>query len=68
MKPKAPIVEGEIPSPDKQPKGCPFHTRCPHAFALCESAVPEAFWLDADHFARCHLVGAGRRVIGRETH
>ena len=57
MKPKAAIVEGEIPSPANQPKGCAFHTRCPHAFALCESQMPDVFWLDADHFARCHLLG-----------
>jgi peptide/nickel transport system ATP-binding protein len=59
LKPKAAIVEGEIPSPANQPKGCPFHTRCPHAFAPCESRLPAIVRLDADHFARCHLLGTG---------
>jgi peptide/nickel transport system ATP-binding protein len=59
LKPKAAIVEGEIPSPANQPKGCPFHTRCPHAFAPCESRLPAIVRLDADHFARCHLLGPG---------
>ena len=59
LKPKAAIVEGEIPSPANQPKGCPFHTRCPRAFAPCESQLPAIVRLDADHFARCHLLGPG---------
>jgi len=59
LKPKAPIVEGEIPSPANQPKGCPFHTRCPHAFAPCEAQLPAIVRLDADHFARCHLLAPG---------
>jgi peptide/nickel transport system ATP-binding protein len=59
LKPKSPIVEGEIPSPAIQPKGCPFHTRCPHAFAPCESQLPPIVRLSPDHFARCHLLGPG---------
>ena len=56
IKPRAPIVEGEIPSPMNQPPGCAFHTRCPLAFDLCYQQYPEAYWLDGDHFARCHLL------------
>ena len=59
LKPNEPIVEGEIPSPANQPKGCPFHTRCPHAFAPCESQLPPIVRLGADHFVRCHLLGPG---------
>jgi peptide/nickel transport system ATP-binding protein len=59
LKPNEPIVEGEIPSPANQPKGCPFHTRCPHVFAPCESQLPAVVRLGADHFARCHLLGPG---------
>jgi peptide/nickel transport system ATP-binding protein len=57
LKPKAPIIEGEIPSPANQPKGCPFHTRCPDAFDPCESQLPAVVRVGADHFARCHLLG-----------
>ena len=31
----------------------------PHAFAPCESRLPAIVRLDADHFARCHLLGPG---------
>ncbi len=58
LKPKAPIVEGEIPSPANQPAGCAFHTRCPRAFAPCEKQFPDVVRLDADHFARCHLLAS----------
>jgi peptide/nickel transport system ATP-binding protein len=64
LKPNEPVVEGEIPSPANQPAGCAFHTRCPHAFAPCETQFPDAFRLDAQHFARCHLLApdASKRV------
>lgn len=65
LKPDEPVVEGEIPSPANQPTGCAFHTRCPHAFAPCESQFPDAVHLDAQHFARCHLLAPGASTRGR---
>jgi peptide/nickel transport system ATP-binding protein len=59
LKPKAAIVEGEIPSPANQPPGCAFHTRCPRAFAPCDKQAPANVRLDFDHFARCHLLTPG---------
>jgi peptide/nickel transport system ATP-binding protein len=59
MKPKEPILEGEVPSPANLPKGCAFHTRCPYAFAPCAEIFPDAVALDVDHFARCHLLAPG---------
>jgi oligopeptide transport system ATP-binding protein len=56
IKPKEPILEGEVPSPANLPKGCAFHTRCPYAFAPCAESFPDAVELDAGHFARCHLI------------
>jgi len=56
VRPREPILEGEIPSPANLPRGCAFHTRCPHAFAPCAEQFPEARQLDVDHFARCHLL------------
>jgi peptide/nickel transport system ATP-binding protein len=56
MKPNAPIVEGEIPSPANLPSGCAFHTRCPSAFAPCDRLDPEFTDLGAGHVARCHLL------------
>jgi peptide/nickel transport system ATP-binding protein len=59
LKPTEPVVEGEIPSPANQPAGCAFHTRCPRAFAPCDRIFPDVVHLDADHFARCHLLTPG---------
>jgi peptide/nickel transport system ATP-binding protein len=59
LKPTDPIVEGEIPSPANQPSGCAFHTRCPRAFAPCDKRLPPYLRVDADHFARCHLLSPG---------
>jgi peptide/nickel transport system ATP-binding protein len=56
LKPRAPIVDGEIPSPANLPTGCAFHTRCPIAFAPCDSIDPGFTPLGAGHSARCHLL------------
>jgi oligopeptide transport system ATP-binding protein len=58
VKPREPILDGEIPSPANLPRGCAFHTRCPYTFSPCETRFPEAVQVDADHFARCHLLAA----------
>ncbi|MDN3563778.1 ABC transporter ATP-binding protein [Paeniroseomonas aquatica] len=46
-------IEGDVPSPITPPPGCRFHTRCPHAEAICREQVPllEGF----AHRAACHL-------------
>jgi oligopeptide transport system ATP-binding protein len=62
VKPREPILEGEIPSPANLPRGCAFHTRCPYAFSPCEEQFPEAVQLDADHFARCHLLTSAKEA------
>ena len=65
IKPKVPIVEGEIPSPMKQPPGCAFHTRCPLAFGLCDQQILKRFWLDALYFAPlCHLLAPDAALSG----
>jgi peptide/nickel transport system ATP-binding protein len=56
LKPKAPIVEGEIPSPANLPSGCAFHTRCPSVFAPCDRLDPDFTALGGGHAARCHLL------------
>ena len=35
------ILEGEVPSPLKPPKGCRFHTRCPYATERCSQEMPQ---------------------------
>jgi dipeptide transport system ATP-binding protein len=46
-------VKGELPSPLDPPPGCAFHRRCPHATALCATAVPELRSLDG-RLVACH--------------
>lgn len=48
-------LKGSIPSPADPPKGCKFHTRCPHAMDICEKYVPDFVELEKDHFCACHL-------------
>ncbi len=50
---RIPLV-GELPSPLSPPPGCVFHTRCPHAHALCQEQTPQ---LETDKEQRqlaCH--------------
>jgi peptide/nickel transport system ATP-binding protein len=49
------ILKGDVPSPSNPPKGCRFHTRCPHAFERCRSEEPALRLLADGHFAACHL-------------
>ncbi|TNC61394.1 ABC transporter ATP-binding protein [Rubellimicrobium roseum] len=48
-------ARGELPSPIAPPPGCPFNTRCPHAFDRCPAEVPFLTSRGPDHVAACHL-------------
>jgi len=50
---------GEIPSSIDPPRGCPYNTRCPHAFERCFGERPEPTGRGPDHVAACHLTGFG---------
>ncbi|SDV46496.1 ABC transporter ATP-binding protein [Chitinasiproducens palmae] len=45
---------GELPSPFSPPSGCRFRTRCPYAFAACDSAPPLRE-VEPAHWVACHL-------------
>jgi len=49
------ILQGDVPSPIRPPKGCRFHTRCPYAFDRCRSEEPALRPLAEGHLAACHL-------------
>jgi peptide/nickel transport system ATP-binding protein/oligopeptide transport system ATP-binding protein len=51
------ILTGEVPSVENPPSGCRFHTRCPHAAAICRQKTP-ALIPKGDtrgHVAACHF-------------
>ena len=50
------VLTGDIPSPANPPKGCRFHTRCPHATEKCRHITPEYREYGNGHFAACHLL------------
>jgi oligopeptide transport system ATP-binding protein len=45
---------GEIASADAVPPGCRFHTRCPHAVAICREQDPPMLAVAPGHQAACH--------------
>ncbi len=50
------ILQGDIPSPANPPKGCKFHTRCPHCMDICREQAPEYKDYGGEHFVACHLM------------
>lgn len=50
------VLNGDIPSPANPPKGCRFHTRCPHATEKCKHVTPQYKEYGVGHFAACHLL------------
>jgi oligopeptide/dipeptide ABC transporter ATP-binding protein len=62
----APGVRGEIPSPLALPDGCPFNTRCPHAFDRCRSERPALTTRGSGGSAACHLVDFGEPSTSQE--
>ena len=53
------LLGGSPPSPVDPPRGCKFHTRCPHAMDICTRETPPWQQVYPDHFCACHLYSAG---------
>ncbi|ACO47992.1 oligopeptide/dipeptide ABC transporter ATP-binding protein [Deinococcus deserti] len=52
---EVPALTGELPSPLNVPSGCPFRTRCPHAFDRCVTERPELSEIRPLQQVACHL-------------
>jgi oligopeptide/dipeptide ABC transporter ATP-binding protein len=53
---KPAVLEGDVPSPSRPPSGCPFHTRCPYAVAICKEQLPALLPLESNskQLVACH--------------
>jgi oligopeptide/dipeptide ABC transporter ATP-binding protein len=56
------VLQGEVPGPTEQIKGCVFRTRCPlyqtlnaEQKKLCETEMPKLRDLDSQHQVACHF-------------
>jgi oligopeptide/dipeptide ABC transporter ATP-binding protein len=49
------LLPGDVPSPADVPRGCAFHTRCPHAMAICREQTPEFKEVEPGHRTACWL-------------
>ena len=63
------ILKGDVPSPARERKGCPFLERCPEAFAPCSESRPPFVEVEPGRSVACflyagHGAGTGR---GAET-
>ena len=48
------LLKGEPASSMHPPSGCRFHTRCPHAQAMCRESVPTMREVLPGRFTACH--------------
>lgn len=51
---KVELLEGDIPSPVRPPKGCKFHTRCRYCTDVCKEVEPDWVEVRPGHFVACH--------------
>lgn len=49
-------LTGDPPSPIEPPAGCRFHTRCPHAEAICARRAPHLSSATPGHQAACLMI------------
>ena len=56
----APTLRAEPPSPWNPPPGCAFHSRCPHASAICGEQLPRLREVDGRLVACHHAEGLPR--------
>src|SRR6266446_7095223 len=59
------VLEGDVPSPINPPRGCRFHTRCPHAIDLCGKIEPQLVEIKPNHYAACIRISPEEPDIDR---
>lgn len=59
------VLEGDVPSPIRPPRGCRFHTRCPYAIEACREIEPQLVAIKPDHFAACIRISPDQPDIER---
>jgi len=59
------VLEGDVPSPINPPRGCRFHTRCPHAISVCSKIEPQLVQIKPNHFAACIRISPQEPDIDR---
>ena len=59
------VLEGDVPSPINTPRGCRFHTRCPHAIQVCGEVEPQLVQIKPKHFAACIRISPEQPDIDR---
>ncbi len=55
VRPDRIALHGEVASSMNPPSGCRFHTRCPHAQAVCRSDIPELREVEPGRHSACHF-------------
>ena len=58
VKPERILLQGDVPSPIKPPKGCHFNTRCRYAEQRCKEAYPPLQQINGEHFVACFLANS----------
>ena len=48
------VLKGEVPSPLRAPKGCPFHPRCEYATNECRNVMPSLQDVGGGHCVACY--------------
>ncbi len=49
------VLEGDVPSPDKERHCCYFYDRCPNKMEKCSKCIPPTFDIGGEHKVACFL-------------
>ena len=49
------MLEGDVPSPDRERTGCYFYDRCPKKMDICMNNIPDLREIEPHHQAACFL-------------